>query len=87
MVGDDQVEGPIGRMRFLERNPCGEAVPGEHGLGPGSRQHAVEDAAARLVVVGDEDAQSPEQAQVGERAIKFILPVATASGVDTITRA
>ena len=27
------------------------------------------------------------QAQVGERAIKFILPVATASGVDTITRA
>jgi tripartite-type tricarboxylate transporter receptor subunit TctC len=24
-------------------------------------------------------------AQVGERAIKFILPVATASGVDTIT--
>jgi len=26
-------------------------------------------------------------AQVGERAIKFILPVATASGVDTITRA
>ena len=25
-------------------------------------------------------------AQVGERAIKFILPVATASGVDTITR-
>ena len=26
------------------------------------------------------------RAQVGERAIKFILPVATASGVDTITR-
>ena len=27
------------------------------------------------------------RAQMGERAIKFILPVATASGVDTITRA
>jgi tripartite-type tricarboxylate transporter receptor subunit TctC len=30
---------------------------------------------------------SVAHAQVGERAIKFILPVATASGVDTITRA
>jgi tripartite-type tricarboxylate transporter receptor subunit TctC len=29
----------------------------------------------------------PAQAQMGERAVKFILPVATASGVDTITRA
>src|SRR5215471_16387616 len=27
------------------------------------------------------------RAQMGERAVKFILPVATASGVDTITRA
>ena len=27
------------------------------------------------------------QAQMGDRAVKFILPVATASGVDTITRA
>src|SRR5262249_49473558 len=26
-------------------------------------------------------------AQIGDRAVKFILPVATASGVDTITRA
>src|SRR5262245_6007059 len=26
------------------------------------------------------------QAQLGERAVRFILPVATASGVDTITR-
>jgi tripartite-type tricarboxylate transporter receptor subunit TctC len=32
-------------------------------------------------------AASVAPAQVGERAIKFILPVATASGVDTITRA
>jgi tripartite-type tricarboxylate transporter receptor subunit TctC len=32
-------------------------------------------------------ATAPLQAQVGERAVKFILPVATASGVDTITRA
>jgi len=29
----------------------------------------------------------PAQAQMGERPVKFILPVATASGVDTITRA
>jgi tripartite-type tricarboxylate transporter receptor subunit TctC len=29
----------------------------------------------------------PAHAQLGERAVKFILPVATASGVDTITRA
>jgi len=29
----------------------------------------------------------PVQAQMGERPVKFILPVATASGVDTITRA
>ena len=28
----------------------------------------------------------PAHAQVGERAVRFILPVATASGVDTITR-
>ena len=67
VVGEDQVEGPIRGMRLLELTPGGEAVPGEHGLGPGPRQHAVEDAAARLVVVGDEDAQSPEQAQVDER--------------------
>ena len=32
-------------------------------------------------------ATGPLHAQVGERAVKFILPVATASGVDTITRA
>jgi tripartite-type tricarboxylate transporter receptor subunit TctC len=32
-------------------------------------------------------ATGPVHAQVGERAVKFILPVATASGVDTITRA
>ena len=30
---------------------------------------------------------APAHAQLGERAVKFILPVATASGVDTITRA
>ena len=30
---------------------------------------------------------APAHAQFGERAVKFILPVATASGVDTITRA
>ena len=30
---------------------------------------------------------APAQAQLGERAVKLILPVATASGVDTITRA
>src|SRR5262245_38228602 len=30
---------------------------------------------------------APAQAQLGDRAVKFILPVATASGVDTITRA
>jgi tripartite-type tricarboxylate transporter receptor subunit TctC len=29
----------------------------------------------------------PLHAQMGDRAVKFILPVATASGVDTITRA
>src|SRR5438445_3193926 len=29
----------------------------------------------------------PAHAQMGERPVKFILPVATASGVDTITRA
>ena len=29
----------------------------------------------------------PAHAQLGERPVKFILPVATASGVDTITRA
>jgi len=29
---------------------------------------------------------APAEAQLGERAVKFILPVATASGVDTITR-
>ena len=32
-------------------------------------------------------AQGNAQAQLGDRPIKFILPVATASGVDTITRA
>ncbi len=36
---------------------------------------------AALVVV------APAHAQMGERPVKFILPVATASGVDTITRA
>jgi tripartite-type tricarboxylate transporter receptor subunit TctC len=30
---------------------------------------------------------APAHAQMGERPVKFILPVATASGVDTITRA
>ncbi len=30
---------------------------------------------------------APAQAQLGDRAVKFILPVASASGVDTITRA
>ena len=30
---------------------------------------------------------APSHAQMGERPVKFILPVATASGVDTITRA
>jgi tripartite-type tricarboxylate transporter receptor subunit TctC len=40
--------------------------------------------ALTLVALG---AASLALAQVGERAIKFILPVATASGVDTITRA
>ena len=30
---------------------------------------------------------APAHGQLGERAVKFILPVATASGVDTITRA
>lgn len=30
---------------------------------------------------------APAHAQLGERAVRFILPVATASGVDTITRA
>ena len=37
--------------------------------------------AAALVAMG------PLHAQVGDRAVRFILPVATASGVDTITRA
>ena len=32
-------------------------------------------------------AMAPAHAQLGERPVKFILPVATASGVDTITRA
>ena len=39
--------------------------------------------AAGLFMLG---AVVPAQAQLGERAIKLILPVATASGVDTITR-
>jgi tripartite-type tricarboxylate transporter receptor subunit TctC len=37
--------------------------------------------AAALVAMG------PLHAQMGDRAVRFILPVATASGVDTITRA
>src|SRR4030095_12703153 len=45
-------------------------------------------ATVRLLLMGAAlAALVPAQAQLGERAVKFILPVATASGVDTITRA
>lgn len=45
-------------------------------------------ATVRLLLMGAAlAALVPAQGQMGERAVKFILPVATASGVDTITRA
>jgi tripartite-type tricarboxylate transporter receptor subunit TctC len=40
-----------------------------------------------LVVLATLATVAPAAAQMGERPVKFILPVATASGVDTITRA
>ena len=40
-----------------------------------------------LLVLAALAALPPAAAQMGERPVKFILPVATASGVDTITRA
>ena len=40
-----------------------------------------------LLVLATLAALPPAAAQMGERPVKFILPVATASGVDTITRA
>ena len=42
--------------------------------------------AALVAAIALYPASSPH-AQIGDRAVKFILPVATASGVDTITRA
>ncbi len=42
--------------------------------------------AALLAAIALYPASAP-RAQIGDRAVKFILPVATASGVDTITRA
>ena len=44
-------------------------------------------ACATLVAAIALYAASSVHAQIGDRAVKFILPVATASGVDTITRA
>lgn len=40
-----------------------------------------------MVLVAVTSATGPARAQVGDKPIRFILPVATASGVDTITRA